>query len=932
MAGTTLRERERLRARQEEDRMRHQQRASYQPEPVSYDDDLAEEEDIEADIPPVNQNNSSPASNPAPPRPPGPLTLKERQLAEYRVMEVIQSKREQALEPSIAELSSEQLNSCWIACGEFLPIFTWLPKYSITRSLVGDIVAGLTVGLMAIPQGLAYAEIAGLPAQYGLYAALVGAFLYAPFGTSKDLNVGPTAILSLIIVTANADTSNPLSSHLTQALFLAFASGITQLIAGFLELGLFLDFISHPVISGFTSASALTIAMTQLTHLTKIPVRTAFKDAIYDTFANVRSISLPDTLLGLLSIGVLLLMTLLKRFKRKRQPFLWFLCIARNAIVVLVAALATFLIYGTEEKPAYGIVGNVPAGLPSPTLSQFTTLDTSAVINLLPTALLCSVIGVLETVAVAKAFARQNGYSSKLRTSQELVAMGFIQVLGSFFGAYPVSGSFSRTAVNSEAGSRTPLNGFFAGIVLMVAILFFTPAMYYVPQPTLAAVIITAVLHMFDWRLFKTLYQLGKFGDAAWWDLTCLTVSFWGCLFLGIEWGITVAFSLSIVILLYRSSRPKTDVLMPHLDHDQVTWRESDAADEELIGFASAGPSTADRTLYLADIREKVLCVRISGNLMFYSITHVIHEIMRAETKRFRDYAEEKLRLEEKQKEKERKDAISAVRAKKYNLLSFLAFSGTDEKKKKIQKLRRERQRKERELKKQMAADGNDEEEDQEDRVGEFNNDADSDDDDREVEFRESDAHIDSDSEVDELGVEMKAPSKLKALIIDCSAVNDMDTSGVKGLDTLIRSFEDRGLTVAVHFAGCNDVIRTFLVKAFSWSETLPEPVKSHFHDTLDDALNGAQREASILPIYANRSQVFLPGVTDRNGPAYAYTPNSYGSQHYPSNSSTTASYDRAFPPHSNSASMSSNNNVISAKPPQPIIAVRTPKPRRSNK
>lgn len=446
-----------------------------------------------------------------------------------------------------------------------LPFLTWLLRYNL-RWLISDVIAGLTVGLMVVPQALAYANIANLPPSYGLYSAFMGCFVYVLFGTSKDITLGPTAILSLLTASLTEGCGDQ-EQRIVCALSLTFISGAIQLAVGILNLGFLVDFIPVPVISGFTSAAALTIALGQVKHLLGISAGRSVVDAIRDIFLHLKYTNGWDFLLGMCCIALVLSLKLVKTFadkaadKRKgrlKWPVLavykviWLICTARNAVVVCLAGITGFLL---TLDPRWADVS--PITLINSSHSAMPSLHLPN-----PTPQICSTLGIgiimaplisfLESIAIAKAFARKGGY--KVEPSQELVAIGMCNLASSFVGSYPVTGSFSRTAVNAQSGVRTPAAGILTGTIVLFALWLLSDAFHYIPSASLAAIIIAAVLPVVDlpivWRIIKL-----KVIDVVPWMF-----SFFLTLFLGIEYGVPIAMGVYLLILLYRHARPRHQV------------------------------------------------------------------------------------------------------------------------------------------------------------------------------------------------------------------------------------------------------------------------------------------------------------------------------------------------------------------------------------
>ena len=374
--------------------------------------------------------------------------------------------------------------SLWGTLVGALPILSWLPSYDVRSTLLADALAGVTVGLMVIPQGLGFATIAGVPQVYGLYSAFLGVFVYAALGGCKDISVGPTSILCLLSV----QTTGGDPQVATQ---MALLMGALQIALAACNLGVLVDLISNPVLSGFTSAAALQIVLTQIGGLCGFKTRSAVYDAVYDVIDKRSELRAADLLLGL---GSMLLLVLMGQLKSCRSPWLNILATGRNAVVVLLGGLISYIIareHSSEESVVQAVpwklVGHVPSGLPAPQIPTPSAHFLSAQSGNIA---LAAFVSFIESIAIAKAFAKKNNYAHKLVPNQELLAIGVCNLVGSFFQSLPVTGSFSRTAVASQAGARTQLQGVFTGLVVMMALVLLTPAFFYIPKAVLSAVVI----------------------------------------------------------------------------------------------------------------------------------------------------------------------------------------------------------------------------------------------------------------------------------------------------------------------------------------------------------------------------------------------------------------------------------------------------------
>ncbi|XP_045381742.1 sodium-independent sulfate anion transporter [Lemur catta] len=447
------------------------------------------------------------------------------------------------------------------AVQRWLPILAWLPDYSM-QWLKMDVIAGLSVGLTVIPQALAYAEVAGLPPQYGLYSAFMGCFVYFFLGTSRDVTLGPTAIMSLLV-------SFYTFHEPAYAVLLAFLSGCIQLVMGFLRLGFLLDFISCPVIKGFTSAATVTIAFGQIKNLLGLQnIPRQFFLQVYHTFLSIGETRLGDAMLGLVCMLLLLVLKLMRDHVPPAHPempagvwlsrgLVWAATTARNALVVSFAALVAYSFEVTGCQP-FVLTGETAEGLPpvrtppfSVTTANGTISFTKMVQDMGAGLAVVPLMGLLESIAVAKAFASQNNY--RVDANQELLAIGLTNVLGSLVSSYPITGSFGRTAVNAQSGVCTPAGGLVTGALVLLSLDYLTSQFYYIPKAALAAVIIMAVAPLFDAKIFRTLWRVKRL------DLLPLCVTFLLC-FWEVQYGILAGALVSLLLLLHAVARPETQV------------------------------------------------------------------------------------------------------------------------------------------------------------------------------------------------------------------------------------------------------------------------------------------------------------------------------------------------------------------------------------
>lgn len=417
----------------------------------------------------------------------------------------------------------------------FVPILSWLPNYQ-RANFGGDLAAGLTTAVMLIPQAMAYAMLAGLPPVMGLYAATVPLVVYALFGTSRQLAIGPAALDSLLVasgVGAIAITGS--ATYISLIITVALLVGLLQVAMGSARLGFLVNFLSQPVITGFTSAAALIIGLGQLKHLfgLEIPRSRHVHIIIIAAMERFSELHWETTLIGALSVALLLV---LKRFT-PRFP--------RALFVVSVGTVAVWLL--KLEAIGVATVGVVPSGLPSIAMPH---VDLDTLVSLLPTVVTLALVGFMEAISIAKGFARSRGYG--VDPNQELIGVGLANVTSAFVGGFPVSGGFSRTAVNAQAGANTGLASIITAAVIGITLLFLTPLVHHLPKAALAAIIMTAVAGLFDVVEMKRLWRTDRR------DFALLLLTFLATLGLGIEQGILTGVIGSMVWFVFETTKPHT--------------------------------------------------------------------------------------------------------------------------------------------------------------------------------------------------------------------------------------------------------------------------------------------------------------------------------------------------------------------------------------
>jgi SulP family sulfate permease len=417
---------------------------------------------------------------------------------------------------------------------KYIPILEWLPQYK--KSYIrGDVVAGLTVGVLLIPQGMAYGLLAGLPPIYGLYASIIPLFLYAFLGTSRQLSVGPTALVSLLVLSGiGAIAKEGTIEFASLAIATALFAGAIQILLGIFRLGFLINFLSHPVISGFTSAAAVIIGFSQLKNLLGIEIGRSnlIHIIIAEVWANLSQINYPTLFVGLCSIAFILI---LQRISK---------AIPGALIAVIVGAL--IVKWTGLEAWGVAIFGDVPKGLPSFIIPDLHREEWGV---LLPLALTVCLISFIESLAIAKTIeSKHKDY--RVIPNQELIALGVTKIGAAFFQSYPTTGSFTRSAVNDQSGANTGLSSMISAVLVAFTLLFLTPLFFYVPKVILAAIIVVAVKGLIDYKEAIHLWRKDRR------DFLTLLATFIITLTLGIQNGVLAGVLLSLAIMVYQNSRP----------------------------------------------------------------------------------------------------------------------------------------------------------------------------------------------------------------------------------------------------------------------------------------------------------------------------------------------------------------------------------------
>ncbi len=416
-----------------------------------------------------------------------------------------------------------------------IPAIGWLRDYR-RSDLKNDLSAGVIVAILLIPQGMAYAMLAGLPPVMGLYASTLPLILYALFGSSRHLAVGPVAMISLLVLTGVSPFAEPGSDqYLELVLLLSLMLGVFQILLGLLRMGFFINFVSHAVISGFSSAAAIIIAFSQLGHLLgiKLSVHPSAIGLLREAAIRIGEVHPMTLAISLVTVGLLL-------FLKKIAPRF-----PGPLLMVVGGILLTFLL--RLDQSGVKIVGEVPRGLPEFILPE---INVRSINLLLPVALTILFVGYMESISIAKLIAIKERY--KIEPDRELLGLGVANLAASFFYAYPVTGGFSRTAVNYQSGARTGLASLITAGLILLTLLLLTPLFYYLPNAVLAGIVVVAVLSLMDFKRARHFFKI-KSVDGWTWVLT-----FFVTLIFGSEKGILGGIAFSLLLFIWRSSHPHT--------------------------------------------------------------------------------------------------------------------------------------------------------------------------------------------------------------------------------------------------------------------------------------------------------------------------------------------------------------------------------------
>ena len=416
---------------------------------------------------------------------------------------------------------------------KIFPAFDWLRHYK-RSDLKGDLSAGLVVAIMLVPQGMAYALLAGLPPVMGLYASTIPLLVYALFGSSRQLAVGPVAMISLLVLAGISDFAEPGSEQYLGFVFLlALIVGVTQFAMGLFRIGALINFLSHAVISGFTSAAAIIIILSQLNPLLGIK-SSGGHSALHLFIDFVRKMGDANSITLIIGFASIALLVMVKK-KSPRFP---------APILVVAASIGATLLFGLDRL-GVSIVGHVPGGFPA---FSMPSMDIESLEILFPTALTVLFVGFMESFSIAKWVAAREKY--KIDSNKELIALGLANIAASFSSSYPVTGGLSRTAVNYEAGARTGLASIISVLIILVTLTFFTSFFYYLPNAALAGIVIVAVMGLIDVKAARHLFRVKRI------DGWMMIVTFLATLLLGSQNGMVVGVVFSLLVFIWRSAHP----------------------------------------------------------------------------------------------------------------------------------------------------------------------------------------------------------------------------------------------------------------------------------------------------------------------------------------------------------------------------------------
>ena len=460
----------------------------------------------------------------------------------------------------------------------FLPFLDWIGQVRDPKVFRADLIAGITVALVLIPQSMAYAQLAGLPAYYGLYASFLPVIVASLWGSSAQLATGPVAVVSLLTAsTLAAYVTIGSDEFIAMAIVLALLVGVVQFLLGLFRLGVIVNFLSHPVILGFTNAAALIIGLSQLNKIFGVtkPRSEFFANDIYEVILQIPDTHIPTLIMGVTAIVI---MWSLKKYMPKVP-----------GVLVAVALTTVVSWYFGFQQHGGQVVGEIPEGLPSLSMPQ---LNWDMVVKLLPSAFVISLVGFMEAISIAKAMASKS--KQRIDPNQELIGQGLANMVGSLGQSYPVSGSFSRSAVNFNAGAVTGMSAVFTALIVLITLLFLTPLLFHLPQAVLAAVIMMAVFGLINVKAIKHAWQANVHDGLAAIVTFIATLAFAPHL----DNGIMLGAGLAIVLFLYSTMKPRVAILGRYKDGTlrDVKMNPDLGTDENILAIRYDG------SLYFANV------------------------------------------------------------------------------------------------------------------------------------------------------------------------------------------------------------------------------------------------------------------------------------------------------------------------------------------
>ncbi len=467
----------------------------------------------------------------------------------------------------------------------FLPFLSWLPNIN-RETLRADFIAGLTVALVAIPQSLAYAQLAGVPAYYGLYAALLPVIVGAMMGSSPALSTGPVAMTSLLTAASVMTLATyGTDQFYTYVILMALLSGLIQIALGVGKMGILINFLSYPVLRGFINAAAIIIALSQLPAMLGIKLKnsTHFLSDVLHVIEHAAHAHMPSLAFG---VGALALLALMKKFTPKLPGVL---------IVVVIATVASYL-FGFEADGGH-VVGKIPEGLPAFSVPD---VDWVASMHMLPAAFVIAIISFMEAMSSSKIIAIKT--RTRWDENQELIGQGLAKVVAAFSHSMPVSGSFSRSALNLASGAKTGMASVFSALLVLITLLFFTKALYHLPKPVLSAVIMMAVFSLIDFNTIKDAWKANRFDGIAAIVTFVATLAFAP----NIQNGILTGIILSLTLFLFHSMKPRV----------------------VLLGVDKRGVLRSAKRYSLPKLHPKVTAIRFDGELYFANVSYFEESVL----------------------------------------------------------------------------------------------------------------------------------------------------------------------------------------------------------------------------------------------------------------------------------------------------------------